>query len=84
MCTKRHFDTDPVLYSAMCPMAFCCLCLYMAGQICVIHNPCIIPLRNIIVPTHAQGILELLDIHTVRLNVSDKYMAIFRNVKYKA
>jgi len=51
---KRHFDTDPVLYSAMCPMACCCLCLYVAEQNYVIHNPCIIPLHNIIVPTHAQ------------------------------
>jgi len=84
MCIKRHFDTDTVLYTAMCPMAFCSLCLYTAEQIYVIHNSCIIQLRNIIVPTHAQGILELLDIHNVRLNVSDIYMVIFRNVKYKA
>ena len=30
---KRHFDTDPVLYSAMYPMACCCLCLRTAEQI---------------------------------------------------
>jgi len=45
-CMKRHFSTDPVLYSAMCPMACCCLCLYMDEQIYVIHSPCIIGLQK--------------------------------------